>query len=73
MIRLTDFDTGREVYIRPEVIMLIVQLPASVCENAEVPKCRLELPERTKIETVRGTMLVRESASEVTEMIGAAK
>ena len=70
LLQLTDFETGRIALIRVDAINTVIPLQAHVYSDGnETP---IELGERTRIDTVNGVELVRETSDEVAAMIAGA-
>lgn len=63
MIALTDYDSGNSIYIDPEIIGAVVELPATDCQQ--------ELTTRTRVDSKVSQMiyLVRESTKEIFALI----
>ncbi len=68
-IALIDWETGRPIHIRPSSILGVRQLVASVHESYGGDRPAQELGERTRIDTVKDLLLVRETAEEVMALI----
>ena len=75
-ICLTNWETGRPVFVRPSAIKAVRQLAAEAFETYGTTDLRLadsplphECGERTQIDTATDAILVRESANDVMQMI----
>ena len=63
MIRLTQYDSGLPVYVDPQTVRLVQELPAKVYDLS----CgeHVENGQRTRIDTTTQTLIVMESAKAV--------
>lgn len=68
-ISLTDWRTGKSIHVRPSSILGVRQLAASVHESCGENRPPQKFGERTRIDTAKDLLLVRESADEVLVMI----
>lgn len=66
MIELTDWETGDVILVDPRAILSARRIPASVSDLSGSPK---EYGARTRIDTARDTMLVRETVEEIRSAI----
>ena len=62
MIKLTDCETVRAIYVRREAILSARQLPAEIFEG--IGDVSREHGERTRIDTATDMFLVRETIEE---------
>lgn len=67
LIKLTDYDSGLPVYVDRSCIQSMRRLPAEVFPAYGAPAPH-ELGERTRIDTSRDTILVRETCKEILQM-----
>ena len=70
MIKLTQWESGKPVYISPDHIHAIRELPAKVHEPLSDDDSPRELGQRTRIDTTTDCVLVRESAEEIAKLLG---
>ncbi len=68
-IELTDWETAKPIHIRPSSILGVRRLAASVHESYGDDRAPHELGERTRIDTTKDFLLVRETAEEVMAMV----
>lgn len=64
-VKLTDWETGKPIYVNRAQLKSIRELPAEVCEPILDDGEPQELGERTRVDTTSDMFLVREKAAEV--------
>jgi hypothetical protein len=63
-VKLTDWETGKPIYVNRAQLKSVRELPAEVCDDFDDEPLQ-ELGERTRVDTTSDMFLVREKAAEV--------